>query len=295
MGAHCFKLPPAMQLCFVIIKIFRIHAHTSASAVAVCRRVVRPIAPSARAAGAAHCRALLPAARSSQPADARRQNAGRKNRARITHQADDGIPDVCRAEAKADPADAKRAGLGTRMESRRLAHVYPAESSGDGRGTDARHDRAVRQRRVHRAGRADRRQRRNLRAKNECPGAAVGHEELELHELDRAAQPAALFHRAGPGAACHRHNPRFSRIPSAIRDEGIPLQQHHPGQPQPPLVVGPDSRRHENRLHGERRLLPHYFGEARRTPADFGGGRHRFRIGARDGKPEAAQLRVSVL
>ena len=52
-----------------------------------------------------------------------------------------------------------------------------------------------------------------------------------------------------------------------LLDEGIPLQQHHPAQPQPPAVHRFLGRRRQDRPHRSRRLLPDFLGASATSAA----------------------------
>ena len=74
--------------------------------------------------------------------------------------------------------------------------------------------------------------------------------------------------RPPPTRAARRGaDPRLSGVLSDLFAEGIPLQQHHAAEPQPAAVDRPVRRRHEDRPHRRRRLVPDRVGEARRSPA----------------------------
>ena len=72
---------------------------------------------------------------------------------------------------------------------------------------------------------------------------------------------------------------RDPRLPGAVRRallaQGIHLQRHHAGQPQPPALARPHGRRREDRVHRSGGLLPGRLREARRAPAHLGGDRAR--------------------
>ena len=142
--------------------------------------------------------------------------------------------------------------------------------------------------------------------------AVAGSEEVFAQMMNREAQrlgmkntnfvnstgpaaSAALHDRVRSGAARVRDHPRLPRVLSALLDQGIPLQQHHAVEPQPAAVGRPDRRRHEDRLHRERGLLPDHFGAPRSAAARFGRAGRELRIRARHRKPEAPQLRLPVL
>ena len=67
-------------------------------------------------------------------------------------------------------------------------------------------------------------------------------------------------------------------FPGALQAEratGVPLQQHHAGEPQPPALDRSLRGRREDRAPRGRRLLPDRLGEAWQPAPDLGGDRHR--------------------
>ncbi len=155
--------------------------------------------------------------------------------------------------------DQTAAGVGAclgRAQGRRLVDVRRHDYDADRRGTAARHHRAKRQRLVGGAGRGGGRHARQLRGDDEQAGAGVGTEEhavSQCHRADRARPP-----RLGTRCRHHRREDHH-RLPGLLRlllGARLHLQPHQAGQSQPAARPRPDGRRHEDRLHRGRRLLP---------------------------------------
>ena len=163
---------------------------------------------------------------------------------------------------------------------------------GLGRRAPARHDRAVRQRRVDRAGRARRRQRGRVRRADEREAARLGLANTRFANATGLSRSAALLDRGRPRPARRGADPRLSRVLPALFAERVPLQQHHAAQPQPAAVDRPLRRRREDRAHRRRGLVPHRLGEARRAAAGRGRAGRGVRRRAHRRGAEAAQLRL---
>ena len=107
--------------------------------------------------------------------------------------------------------------------------------------------------------------------------------------------PGQLLDRARPVDAGVARDPRFPGVLQDLLGQGIHLQQDQAAEPQPPAVARPDRRRHEDRPHATRRLLPD---RHRPTARTAGGDRRLISVvlgttsdaDARAGKPEAAEL-----
>ena len=101
-----------------------------------------------------------------------------------------------------------------------------------GRHPHQGHDRAVGERRHHRARRARRRHRGGVRADDERVRAAPRHEGQQLREQRRPARPQPLHHGARHGHARRRADPRVPAVLPAVQPARVPVEQHPPGQPQ---------------------------------------------------------------
>ena len=107
---------------------------------------------------------------------------------------------------------------------------------------------------------------------------------------------AALLDRGRPRAARRGAHPRLPGVLSALLAQGIPLQQHHAVESQPAAVDRSVRRRHEDRAHRCRGLVP----RSRRRSAASGGSLSvvlgaRVRRRAREREPEAPELGLPVL
>jgi D-alanyl-D-alanine carboxypeptidase (penicillin-binding protein 5/6) len=140
---------------------------------------------------------------------------------------------------------------------------------------------------------------RRLRRHDEPPGPGLGPEEHAVQERHRPDRARPLQQRARRGDHRRAHHQRAPRALPAVRDARLHLQQHQAGQPQHAAGPRPGGRRHEDRLHRRRRLLPG--GQrARDTP---GGKRRLLSVvlgtasarGARRREPEAAELGLAGL
>ena len=113
----------------------------------------------------------------------------------VADQAHDGVPRVRRAAREDDHAVADGRRVRARMARRRLADVHRAAPRGLGRRAAARHDRAIGQRRVDRAGRARRRQRGGVRRADERRSGAARHGQHPLHQRDRPVRARSTTRR----------------------------------------------------------------------------------------------------
>ena len=129
-----------------------------------------------------------------------RQGRRRADAAVVDDQADDGLYRLRDAEVR--PAEARPgiAGQRARLAHGRLEDVRPDRHAGEGRGPDPRHDRAVGQRRLHRAGRGHRRVGGAVRRSDEPEGQGARPDAEPFPQRDRLARP-------GPPhvGARHRH------------------------------------------------------------------------------------------
>ena len=167
------------------------------------------------------------------------------------------------------------------------------QARGVGRRAAARHDRAVRQRRLDRAGRSSSPAARPAFAERmNAEAKRLGLPNTHFANATGLSRSAALLDGGRPRAARRGADPRLSRVLPAVRAQGVPLQQHHAAEPQPAAVDRPLRRRRQDRAHRRRGLVPDRLGEARRAAAAVGGARRGVRRGARDREPEAPQLRL---
>ena len=169
--------------------------------------------------------------------------------------------------------------------------IDPKQARRGGRPA-ARHDRAVRQRRHDRARRGRGRDGGGLRAAHEPRGEAPGASQLELRERHGPAGARPLRHGARHGPPRRGAHPRLPGRLRALLAEGIHLERHHAGQPQPPAVARPHGGRREDRLHRGRGLLPRRLRAARRAPPGLRRDGRADRRAAHVGEPEAPQLRL---
>jgi len=172
-----------------------------------------------------------------------------------------------------------------------LAHVHRAAQGRVRRRAPARHDRAVGQRRVDRAGGTRRRFGSRVRRADEQGGRASRPCQHALRQRDRALASAALFDRRRHGSPRGRAHPRLSRVLRAVLAQGVSLQQHHAAESQSPAVDRPVRRRGQDRAYGRGGLVPDRLGEARAAAFAVGRAGSGLRRGADDREPEAPQLR----
>jgi D-alanyl-D-alanine carboxypeptidase (penicillin-binding protein 5/6) len=164
---------------------------------------------------------------------------------------------------KAASSRAGSAGVRAGLEGAGSRMFIEPKRPGHGRRTDARHDRPVGQRRLHRAGRGDGRLRGSLRPAMNREAQRLGLKSTRFRQRHRPARSAALHDGARPGHAGGGADPRLPRALPALLAARIHLQPHQPGQPQPPALARSRRRWRQDRPHRERRLLPDRFGQAR--------------------------------
>ena len=115
-------------------------------------------------------------------------------------------------------------------------------------------------------------QRGRLRRADERRGAAPRAREHALRQRDRSAAIRSTTRPprdlATLAAAVIRDFPEYYPLYSL---KEYPLQQHHAAEPQPAALDRSVRRRHEDRPHRRRRMVPRRLGEARRAPTARGG------------------------
>ena len=259
-------------------------ALAAAALAAASRSRGRRAAPRSRRAPPATARRGVPRSLDvTSGADARRAERRRAPRPGVAHQADDRVP---RVRARCATRRSRRRRWSTVSErawraegSRMFIEPRTAVSVDEllrGMIVQSGNDASIALAELV-AGSED-----GVRRADERRGGAARAHEHALRQRDRAVASAALLDGRATSrrlaAALIRDYPR---VLPALLAEGIPLQQHHAAQPQPPAVDRSVRRRHEDRAHRGRGLVPDRLGEARRAPPARGRARRRVRRGAR--------------
>ena len=182
-------------------------------------------------------------------ADARGGERGRQARSRVAHQIDDGVSGVWGNAVKGDYAIADGDGVAEGVARRGLADVHRAAQGRQRRRARARHDRAIGQRRIDRAGRACRGQRGSVRRKDEPRSGAPRPRRNALRQRHGHFGSAALLDGNRHCAARCRADPRLSRVLPHLFAEGVSLQQHHAAESQSIAVDRPVRRRRQDRAY----------------------------------------------
>jgi D-alanyl-D-alanine carboxypeptidase (penicillin-binding protein 5/6) len=132
---------------------------------------------------------------------------------------------------------------------------------------------------AHRAGREDRRHEDGLQMMNEYAKRS-----REGHELQNSWGGLSPEHytTARDLAVLARAIPRVPRILQMVFAARLHLERHQAGQPQRPPVPRQHRRRHENRAHRERKVLPGRVGQAQWHATDVRGAGFTLGEGARD-------------
>ncbi len=141
---------------------------------------------------------------------------------------------------------------------------YPRQREGD--RPVARGDDPIGQRCVRGAGRGPGRQHRGLRRSDEPDGEKTRLDQQPFRRCRWLARPQPLHDAARPGDVVGASDPRFPRPLQARVGEGVHLQQHQAGQPQPAALPQHRRGRREDWAHRRGRLWPGRVGAAQRPP-----------------------------
>ena len=224
----------------------------------------------------------LSSCRHSERPDARCGQRRRATRAGFSHQVDDRLSGVSRAQGPGAHTLANGNGVGEGLACGGIENVHRSQKSGVGGRAAARRDRAVGQRRGDCAGGSHGRLRGGIRRADESRGGKDGHEGNTLRERHRTARATAGFDRDRPRADRRGRHPGFPGVLPALFDQGVPLQQHHAIESQPAALERPVRRRRQDRIYRRCGLLSDRVGEAWPSAAACRGARRGVRCGARE-------------
>ena len=123
--------------------------------------------------------------------------------------------------------------------------------------------------------------------------AELGLEELPLRQQLGRPGPDALHERARHRTLSRALIRDYPRVVQAVLAARVRVERHQAAEPQRPAGARFVGRRHQDRPHRKRWLLPRELGEAQRHAAHLRGARHEVVQGARRRQRRAAQLRLT--
>ena len=236
------------------------------------------------------CCSTSPAARRSLAPECRRAP-----RSRVAHQADDGVRRVRRAAREDDRAVADgrrcRSARGrpkARACSSSRASAVSVDELLHGMIVQSGNDASIALAELV-AGSEE-----AFVAKMNAEAARLGLDRHALHQRHRAVRVRSTTRpRRDLAQARRRADPRLPGVLPALLAEGIPLQQHHAAESQPAAVDRSLRRRHEDRPHRRRGLVPDRLGEARRAARPVRRAGRDLRRGARERERRSSSTRAS--